>query len=90
MNKQDLITEMSEQTMMTKAQCEGALNALLDTVSNTLARGESVSLIGFGRFDVRKREERSGRNPQTGKPLLLPAKNVPAFKPGSQLKAVVN
>ncbi|KKN85047.1 hypothetical protein LCGC14_0282160 [marine sediment metagenome] len=90
MNKQDLITAMSEQTMMTKAQCEGALNALLDTVSNTLARGESVSLIGFGRFDVRKREERSGRNPQTGKPLLLPAKNVPAFKPGSQLKAVVN
>ncbi|MES9770976.1 HU family DNA-binding protein, partial [Priestia megaterium] len=60
-----------------------------ETISNTLAKEEKIQLLGFGTFEVRERAERTGRNPQTGEEMTIPASKVPAFKPGKELKEAI-
>ncbi len=85
-NKQDLIEIMAEKANITKAAAESALNAFVDSVSDALAKKEKVTLIGFGTFSVVTRAARTGRNPSTGAPMDIPAKDVPKFSPGTSLK----
>ena len=75
-----------------QAQKEAAevLNGLVETVQKTVAKGEKVTLVGFGTFEPRKRAARNGRNPQTGKEIKIPAKTVPVFSAGKKFKEVVN
>jgi DNA-binding protein HU-beta len=89
LTKQHLVDEIAAKADITKKQAGNALNALLETIQNSLAQGDSVSLIGFGTFEVRNRAARDGRNPQTGEPIRIPAKRVPAFKAGKTLKDAV-
>lgn len=89
MNKTDLINKVAEKTGFTKKDTETHVNAVLDTIQETLAAGEDVQLIGFGTFEVRDRAERNGRNPQTGETITVPAGKVPAFKAGTKLKGAV-
>ena len=86
MNKADLVGKVAERTGLTKRDSEKAVNAVVDTISQALARGDKVSLVGFGTFEVRTRAARTGRNPQTGKEIRIPASKVPAFKAGKSLK----
>jgi DNA-binding protein HU-beta len=86
LNKTDLINEVAVKTGMTKKDTEKVVNAFFDTVQGTLKTGEKVQLIGFGTFEVRQRQARKGRNPQTGQEISIPATKVPAFKAGKALK----
>lgn len=74
---------------MTKKDAAGAVDAVLDTITESLKAGEKVQLIGFGNFEVRDRAARKGRNPQTGEEIQIAASKVPAFKPGKALKDLV-
>lgn len=89
MNKNELIEELSDKTGFTKSDTQKFLNAYIDSVSKALRKGKEVQLVGFGTFKVTKRKARTGRNPQTGKELKIPAKKVPAFRPGKALKETV-
>jgi len=89
MTKTDLIDMVAEKTGLTKADAERSVNAFIDGVSGALARGEKVTVTGFGTFEVRQRAARMGRNPQTGAPLHIPATKTPAFKAGKVLKEAV-
>ena len=89
MNKTELIEMVAEKAGLTKKDSEKALNAIMDGITETLARGEKVQLVGFGTFDVRSRKEREGRNPSTGETIKIAAQNVPAFKAGKALKDTV-
>jgi DNA-binding protein HU-beta len=73
----------------TKAEAANAVNLVFDSIAKALKKGDSVTLVGFGTFLVRKRKARIGRNPQTGKEIKIAAKKVPAFKPGKELKNTV-
>lgn len=86
MNKEMLITAIAEKTDMTKVQSEKALVAFMDTVKEELVKGEKVSLVGFGTFEVTERAERQGRNPQTGQSITIAASKSPKFKSGKALK----
>ena len=88
-NKQDLIAEVAAKTGLTKKDSEKAVNAFGEVVTEFLAKGEKVQLIGFGNFEVRERAARKGRNPQTGKEITIAASKVPAFKAGKALKDAV-
>ena len=90
MNRQDLITELSDKTKMTGAAAGRFLNAFIDIVSEALSEGDKVQIIGFGTFETRERAARSGHNPKTGKAVRIAAKTVPAFKAGKGLKDAVN
>lgn len=90
MNKTELVAAIAEKTEMSKKDSERALNAILDTITATLKADDKVRLIGFGTFEVKKREARTGRNPSTGKTIKIPASRVPAFKAGKELKDTVN
>lgn len=90
MNKAELITAMSNETGITKADCEKQLNAFIKVVSEELAKGEKVQLVGFGTFEVSERAARTGRNPQTGAEMAIPACKAPKFKAGKALKDLVN
>ena len=90
MNKGDLINKIADSAKITKAQASEALNAVLDSVSKALKKGDKVTLIGFGTFSISKREARSGRNPQTGQTIKIAAKKVVKFKPGKELSDSVN
>ncbi len=90
MNKSELITAIAEHSNLTKADAERALNSLIKTIENTLKSGDSIVLVGFGTFVVRDRAARTGRNPQTGQELSIPAAKVPSFKAGKALKEAVN
>ncbi len=90
MNKGDLINAVAEQTEMTKAASEQALNATIDVIKGALSGGDSVTLIGFGTFSTSKRAEKKGRNPRTGEEITIPAATIPAFKAGKALKETVN
>ena len=89
MTKKDLITVMAEGAEISKAAAERAFNALVDGVVETLKKGDKVTIIGFGTFQVKKRAAREGRNPATGKALKIPAAKVPRFTPGKGLKDAV-
>ena len=90
MNKGDLINKIAEDANITKAQATDALNAVFNTIGDTLKEGEKVSLVGFGTFASTHRAARVGRNPKTGEALQIKAKNVVKFKPGKELSASVN
>ena len=89
MNKSELIHALAAKADITQAEAGQVLNAFLETVTETLQQGESITLVGFGSFEVRQRAERQARNLQTGKPMTIPAKKVPAFKAGKGLKEAV-
>lgn len=89
MNKDSLIGAIAEKSGLTRKDSEAALNAFIKSVSEALAKKEKVTLIGFGTFSVVKRAARTGRNPSTGDPMNIPAKDVPKFSPGTQLKEKV-
>ncbi len=90
MNKTELIAAVAEKTNSSKKDAEKAVAAVLDTVTGALAAGEKVQLVGFGTFEVRSREARTGKNPRTGEAVAIPASKVPAFKAGKGLKDIVN
>ena len=90
MNRKDLIDALAAKTDSSKADADRAISALLEIISDTLKKGDSLSLVGFGSFEVRKRAARTGRNPKTGEELKIKASKVPAFKAGATLKAAVN
>lgn len=90
MNRKELVEALAAKTNSTKADAERAVAGLIDIVSATLKKGDSVTLVGFGTFEVRKRAARTGRNPKTGAELKIKAAKVPAFKAGATLKALVN
>lgn len=89
-NKGELVDSVAAKAELSKAQAQAAVNAFIDSVKESLANGDSVTLIGFGTFLVRERAARTGRNPRTKEVVQIPAVKVPAFKAGSPLKAVVN
>jgi DNA-binding protein HU-beta len=90
MNKSELIDVIAQQAQLTKADSARALDGLLNTIQTTLKAGDSVTLAGFGSFEVKARAERTGRNPQNGTPITIAAANIPGFKPGKNLKDAVN
>ena len=89
MNKSELIAVTAEHTGLTKKDAERVLNAALDAVTATLADREKVQLSGFGTFEVKFRESRMGRNPQTREPSEIPAAWVPSFKPSKALRDLI-
>lgn len=88
-NKTELVNAVVTKSELTKQDSKKAVDALFETISNTLAKEEKIQLLGFGTFEVRERAERTGRNPQTGEEMTIPASKVPAFKPGKELKEAV-
>ena len=90
MNKSELIAALAEKTELSKKDAEKALNAYVDVITASLAKGEKVQLIGFGTFDVKKRPARTARNPRTGAESKIAASKAPAFKAGKALKDKVN
>lgn len=90
MNRKELIEALANKTGSTKVDADRNIAAIIDIITATLKKGDNLSLVGFGSFEVRKRAARSGRNPQTGAALKIKAAKVPAFKAGATLKAAVN
>ena len=90
MRKSDLISTICERAKIDKNQADDALAGIIDHITNALARGDSVHLIGFGSFSVKARASRSGRNPQTGEVISIPASNQVHFKAGKAIKECVN
>tara|TARA_R110002050_G_scaffold258180_1_gene397595 strand:+ start:724 stop:999 length:276 start_codon:yes stop_codon:yes gene_type:complete len=90
MNKAQLIEKISNEAEISKASAERALNAFIGSISDELASGGEVSLVGFGTFSVRDRAARTGRNPQTGAAIQIAASKNPTFKAGKGLKEAVN
>ncbi|MBR1634361.1 MAG: HU family DNA-binding protein [Lachnospiraceae bacterium] len=90
MNKAELVSAIAEQAGLSKKGAENALKAFTDTVTQELARGGRVQLVGFGTFEVSERAARTGRNPQTGEEMQIAASKTPKFKAGKALKDAVN
>ena len=90
MNKSELIDAIAASADIPKAAAGRALDAMIETVSESLQKGDSVVLVGFGTFSVKERAARTGRNPQTGDAIEIKAAKVPSFKPGKALKDAVN
>lgn len=89
MNKSELINAVAEKAALSKKDSEAAVTAALDAITAALADGDEVRLVGFGTFEVKKREARMGRNPKTKEPIPIAASKVPVFKPGKALKDAV-
>ncbi|OGP72982.1 MAG: DNA-binding protein [Deltaproteobacteria bacterium RBG_13_58_19] len=89
MTKAELITKVAGEAQVKKVDAEKAINSLIQIVSKTLKKDGRLALAGFGTFVVAQRKAREGRNPQTGKPIKIPATRVVKFKPGKQLKEMV-
>ncbi len=90
MNKSELVDAIASESSLSKADAGRALDGVILAVTGALKKGDSVSLVGFGTFQVKARAERQGRNPQTGKAITIPAANIPSFKAGKGLKDAVN
>lgn len=90
MNKEELVQEVAKKSKVTQKEAAEIINAFMDTVQKTVAKGKKVTLVGFGTFEARKRAARTGRNPQTGKAINIPAKTAPVFSAGKKFKDVVN
>ncbi|MFM1515066.1 HU family DNA-binding protein [Helcococcus ovis] len=91
MNKSDLVAKIAEKSGLTKVDSTKALDAFLETVTESLKKQEKVQLVGFGTFEVRERKEREGRNPRNPEEKIhIPASKAPVFKAGKTLKEVVN
>ncbi|MEO0224434.1 MAG: HU family DNA-binding protein [candidate division WOR-3 bacterium] len=89
MNKAQLINEVAKRSGITKKDAKAAVDAVFSAIKDALAKGQRVRLIGFGTFEVRKRNQRKGKNPKTGQTITIPARKVPAFKASSELKKLV-
>ncbi len=90
MTKAEMVTQISEKTGLTKKDASTFLDAFLETVEESLAKGEKVQIVGFGSFMVRERPAREGRSPATGEKIQIPASKAPVFKAGKSLKDNVN
>lgn len=90
MNRQELVDLMAGEAGISKKEADKALVAFIEGVKKAVKKGDKVSLVGFGTFERRKRNARTGRNPQTGATMKIAAKKVPAFKPGKGFKDFVN
>ena len=90
MSKADLVEFMAEKAGLTKADSARALDAFMEGVTKGLKKDKKVTLVGFGTFASKRREARTARNPQTGAPVKIPARNAVSFKVGSKLKEAVN
>ena len=89
MNKAELVEAIAKVTRQTKAETERTLDAFIDVVTKNVQKKEGVKLVGFGTFGVSERKARVGRNPQTGEEIQIPARTVPVFRPGKDLKESV-
>jgi DNA-binding protein HU-beta len=89
-NKSELIDQVADKAGLSKADAGRALDAVLESVTAALKRGDTVNLVGFGSFSVKARAARTGLNPRTKEPIAIPASNNPAFKAGKALKDAVN
>ena len=90
MTKAELVEEVSQSTELTKKEAEIIVQTVLDSIVDSLKAGEGVELRGFGSFRLRERASRQGRNPKTGEAVFVPAKKVPYFKPGKELRELIN
>lgn len=89
MNKAELVEEVVNETGLTRRTAREAVNTVTSVITDVLARGEKVTLVGFGTFKVMERKARTGRNPQTGQTIQIPAKKAPKFRPGKGLREKV-
>ena len=89
MNKGELVDAVAAKTNITKKQADEVISAFLSVVTEAVANGEKVTLVGFGSFERRDRSEREGRNPKTNEPMTIPATKVPAFSAGKLFKEKV-
>ena len=89
MNKTELVAAIAEKAGTSKKDAEKVVNATFDVISEAMAKGDKISLVGFGTFEVRERAAREGKNPQTGEKIKIAACKVPAFKAGKALKVSV-
>ncbi len=89
MTKEELVSKIAKEAVVTKSQAHKAMNAFFEGVTSALKKGKKVSFVGFGTFSVAKRKARTGRNPQTGEPIKIAAARVPRFKAGKSLKDAV-
>ncbi len=90
MNKEELVQEVSKKAKVTQKDAAEVLNALMSTIEKTIAKGKKVTLVGFGTWEARKRAARTGRNPQTGAKIKIPAKTAPVFTAGKKFKDIVD
>ena len=90
MNKSELISAVAERSGLTKKDAEKAVVAVLDTIVDTVAAGEKLAIVGFGTFEQRQRNARTGINPRTGENIEIAASKVPAFKAGKAFKDAIN
>ena len=90
MTKAELVEDVAEAAELTKKDAERLVEIVVESIIETLNQGEKIELRGFGSFRVRERGARRGRNPKTGDPVSIPAKRVPYFKPGKELKELIN
>ena len=90
MNKTDFVNAVADQAELTKADAGRAVDAMVEVIKKALKKGDSVSLVGFGTYTVRKRAARTGRNPRTGQAIKIKASKAAAFKAGKALKDAIN
>jgi len=90
MNRAELVEAIAKQTGNSKAECERFVAAFIDTVGKNMKKKDGVKLVGFGTFTTSRRKARTGRNPQTGEAIKIPARTVPVFRPGALLKETVS
>ena len=89
MNKSELSSRIAAEASLSKAAADTLIDAVFSTISDALARGETVAIAGFGTFSTQARAARQGRNPRTGEPLIIAASKAPAFKAGKALRDAV-
>jgi len=90
MTKAELVERVAESTQLTKKHAEIIVNTVFKSIVDSLKAGEKIELRGFGSFRIRQRGSRIGRNPKTGEKVAVPAKRIPYFKPGKQLREILN
>lgn len=90
MNKAQLVETLASEVNITKADCERLIDTMVDTIKKTVKKGDDLTLVGFGTFTRSKRKARTGRNPQTGEAIKVPACTVPKFRPGKAFKDFLN
>ena len=90
MTKAELVDEVGRQAALTRKHSEVIVEAVFSSIIDALQRGDKIELRGFGSFRIRRRDSRTGRNPKTGAGVMVPAKKVPHFKPGKELRELIN
>ena len=89
MNREELVKEIAKSTKLSQKSVSEVLSATVESIQNTVKKGDKVTLVGFGTFESRRRAARNGRNPQTGKEIKIAAKTVPVFSAGKKIKELV-